>query len=532
MFVDSYSIQPDESINCDLCIIGSGAAGLTIANEFNGFGVKVFLLESGSLKYQKAAQELNKGEIASEYHPPLERDRLRNFGGTTTVWGGRCVPFDALDFERRSHVKYSGWPITRKDLDPFYARAHEYLDLGEYNYTTVEESDQLVTTSQLITDNLDYPPYLVETNYKFSLPTNFNYKYYKTIKQSTNVTAFLNATSLYLISEKEKYVEKILVSTLSKKRFFIQAKHFVLAAGGLETTRLLLLSNALNGTKKFGDGHNLLGRFYMGHLNSKVVIQFTNQLSWNYEINPEGIYCQRALAISKSAQRLHRLLNLRAVADRPELSDPKHGSSILSSTYLAKKIREKTFNPHHLAGHCRNLCGDAKNLPSFIYKMLAQRMLSKRKLPSVIYDDGSNCYTFRLDSEQAPHPENRLTLSEQKDRFGLNQIKVNWRFSAQDIQSLQKSVGLMGQFLKERGLGNLRSGPTTPSLSGGHHLGTTRMANSPLEGVVDGHCQVYGMNNLYIASSSVFTTSSYANPTLTIVALAIRLAERLKSFYR
>ena len=530
MLVDSYSIQADEIINCDLCIVGSGAAGLAIANEFNGSRTKVFVLESGSLKDEKAYQQLNRGEIKWGNHPPLERDRRRNFGGTTTVWGGRCVPFDELDFERRSHVKYSGWPITRKDLEPYYARAHWYLDLGDYNYTSLGEQYKSLLSQSSITNDFDFSPCLVETNYRFSLPTNFHHKYYKLLKRSRNVTIFLNGTCLYLNSEPEKkYLEQILVSTLSNRRFYIQAKYFVLAAGGLETTRLLLLSNAINGTQKFGNGHDWLGKFYMSHLSYNVEIQLFHELVWDYQINSEGIYCQPALAISEARQRAHQLLNLRAFIARPDLRDPKHGSSILSATYLAKKIRAQTLGLDDLTSHFRNLLLDAKNLPFFFYKMLSKRIFSQRKLPSVIFHNGSNCYNFQIDSEQVPNPESYITLSEQKDCFGLNRLQVNWRLSEQDIQSTHRAVKLMGQFLKDGNLGKLSSLPTGPTLRVGHHLGTTRMANSPKDGVVDENCRVYGLNNLYVASSSVFPTSSYANPTLTIVALAIRLADRLKN---
>lgn len=529
MLIDASTIQPDDTLNCDICIVGSGAAGIAIANELDGISTKVILLESGSLKYKKSYQELNQGEVAIGNHPPLERDRRRVFGGTTTIWGGRCVPFDAIDFEQRNYVKYSGWPITKTDLDPYYIRAHSYLDLGSYNYDFFYESNKSIFFQDQIHNILSSGNDILETYYRFSIPTNFNHKYLNVLKRSKNVIVVSNATCLYLESQNEKeYIEKILGSTLSQKRFYVKANCFVLATGGLETTKLLLLSNIVNNTSKFGN-ENLLGKFYMGHLNYKIDIQYFDSIRWDYRINNEGIYFQPAFAISNGTQKRNKLLNLRVVIDRPDTKNPQHKSSVLSSIYLVQKLSTGVLKFSESIDHFKNLVIDFKSLPGFTYRILTKQLLSSRKLPSVIFNNGSNCYTYRIDSEQAPNPQSYLSLSRQKDKFNLNQIQVNWNFTHQDVSSAQKSVELIDRFLQNNQCGKVISFPTCPTIAGGHHLGTTRMGTSPTNGIVDENCQVFGISNLFISSGSIFTTSSYANPTLTIVALALRLADHLKS---
>ena len=528
MLINAKRIASDESLTCDICIVGAGAAGIAIAQEFEGTDIKVLLLESGGLRPQVHREDLNKGKVCGEHHP-LEEYRRRHFGGTTSAWGGRCIPFDTLDFEERDGVPHSGWPIDKATLLPYYQRAHDYLDLGAFAYSINETAlSATALISEFRSDKISIDPI-----YLFSKPTDFGKKYYSSLKKSNNITVLLEANCLSCqLDEAGSQVESLSVAAVPSRPFEVVAKQFILAAGGLEVTRLLLASNESH-KNGIGNSYDLLGRFYMGHINSHVDVQFeaNRKIRWDYEKTDEGVFFQRAIAIPEEQQKRHHLLNQRAFVERPDITSPGLGSSVLSATYLAKSwaSRKKIEAP---TGHIKNILLDTASLLGFSYKWITQRILSERKLPSAIAYSPNNRYTLRIDSEQTPNPSSRVGLSQDKDDFGMNRLTVDWRYCKQDIESVQSSVALIAEALSKEQAGHLCSElEVSISPQGGHHLGTTRMSSSPKRGVVNQDCQIHDIANLYIASSSVFTTSSYANPTLTIVALAIRLADQIKRFY-
>jgi choline dehydrogenase-like flavoprotein len=527
MIIDARSIAENEILDCDICIVGAGAAGITLAHEFCNLDMKILLLESGGIKYDQRLDLLNQGEVDLATHSSLEENRRRQLGGVTTVWGGRCVPFDESDFEYQSHIPYSGWPITKKDLDPYYKLAHTYCELGDYNYA-VDDSKSMIP-------GLNSADISTKQLYLFSPPTDFGKQYLNTLKNAQNINLLLNANCLNIVTDETgNSVNYLNVSSLRRNHFMVQAKHYVLATGGLEVTRLLLLSNNVH-KQGIGNRFNLLGRYYMGHLNSYLQVKFSENLPiiWDYQRLLNGRYYQHSIAIREDKRKQYGLLNQRFFIERPNFSDPSHQSSILSATYLAKSwfTRQKSYQD--LAAHLKNIVFDPQGMGVFCYKWMTKRILSKNKLPSVIIENKSNLYTFRMDSEQIPNPNSQVTLSERKDSFGLNQLKVEWQYSELDILSIEKSVQILNQALENCSLGKVQSViRIAPKPQAGHHLGTTRMSSTPQNGVVDENCKVHDISNLYIASSSVFTTSSYANPTLTVVALAIRLGDHIKQLYR
>ncbi len=533
MIIDGRSVAEAEILDCDVCIVGAGAAGITLAHELSNQDVKVFLLESGGLKYEQSLESLNQGEVDLKSHTTLEEYRRRHLGGATTAWGGRCVPFDQSDFECQSHIPYSGWPITKKDLDPYYERAHTYCEIGAYNYSVSNifastENPKLMIPSLKSED-------VSEQLYLFSPPTNFGKRYLDILKNSQNINLILYANCLNIATDENgSSVQHLNVASLRKNMFMVRAQHYILATGGLEVTRLLLLSRDVH-TQGIGNRFNLLGRYYMSHINSKIQVQFSEKepIIWDYQQFPNGTYYQHSIAIREDKRKQYGLLNQRFFVERPNFSDPSHQSSILSATYLAKSLINRQKISQDFAAHIKNIVVDPQSILSFLYKWITQRTLSKNKLPSVIVGSKSNLYTLRMDSEQTPNPNSQVTLSDRKDCFGLNQLKVDWHCSELDISSIQKSVQILNYALDNCGVGKVVSVPKIGSVpQGGHHLGTTRMSSTPENGVVDENCKVHDLNNLYVASSSVFVTSSYANPTLTVVALAIRLADHIKHFYR
>ncbi|MBD2359406.1 GMC family oxidoreductase [Tolypothrix sp. FACHB-123] len=533
MLIDARKLTADETINCDICIVGAGAAGITLAYELCDTGMEVVLLESGGMKFEDNTQDLNKGDVNLKVHGPLEEYRRRQFGGATTAWGGRCVPFDEIDFETRSYVPHSGWPITKRDLDPYYARAHVYCDIGAYTYDVKEVfSDH--NSQQSMIPGLKSEEIELNKLYRFSPPTNFGKKYIDKLKKSRNIKIFLYANCLKIITDDEgNNVSHLKVGTLLKNECYFYAKQYILALGGLEVTRLLLLSNDVH-SQGIGNHSNLLGRFYMCHFAHYAEVQFTSQdVLIGYEKTSEGVYCQRAITVNEEIQRQQQLLNMRAFMERPNPSDPSHNNGTLSGTYLALSLFNKKIPDHNLLAHLKNIVFDFNDVLIFSQKWIAQKKFGKRKLPAVIFKNNGNIYNLRIDTEQVPNPDSRVTLSDNLDSFGLNRLKVDWQYTDLDVQNMSKTTKLIEQALINSGVGKIRVLPNSNLKAlKGHHIGTTRMASTPNSGVVDENCKVYGLNNLYIASSSVFPTSSYANPTLTLLAITLRLADHIKSFYR
>jgi choline dehydrogenase-like flavoprotein len=550
MITDSRQLLPDETIRCDVCIVGGGAAGIALAHELRHSGLSVAVLESGGTKFENETHDLSKGEVVDpESHGPLEEYRRRRLGGATTAWGGRCVPFDAVDFMPRSFVPHSGWPITRRDLDPYYARAHVYCDLGAYTYD-VREALPAPARDRPMIPGFSSEEVSADQLYLFSPPTNFGKKFTDELRGAASVTVFLYSNALKLVTNAEgTAVVRIEAASSPDRRHTVIAKRYVLAGGGLEVTRLMLASDDVH-SRGIGNQHDLLGRFYMCHVIHHVNVEIASaDVIWDYEKTAGGAYCQRTLAIREEAQARHEVLNHRARFEHPDISDPSHGSGVLSATYVAKTILTSLSQNRFLSDqvntlskgtqdkafvrpvdHVKNLMLDAGGVFRFSRRWLNERVLSERKLPSVVLQSEANTYTLRIDAEQAPNPSSRLTLGADRDGLGMRRLRVDWRHTGLDVQSLRRTGEVLGEALVRSRAGRVLSSPDlAPKATGGHHIGTTKMADDPRQGVVDANCQVHGVENLYIASSSVFPTSSYANPTLTIIAMTLRLADYLKS---
>lgn len=532
MIIDGRSIAEGETLDCDICIVGGGAAGITLAHEFSNQDMKVILLESGGLKYEQSLESLNQGEVDRKTHTTLEEYRRRHLGGATTAWGGRCIPFDESDFEYQSHIPYSGWPITKKDLAPYYERANTYCEIGAYNYSVKNIFPDIEDSKSMI-PGLKSEDISLEQLYLFSPPTNFGKRYLDILKKSGNINVVLYANCLNIATDENgSKVEYLNVSSLRKNKFIVRAQRYILATGGLEVTRLLLLSRDVH-KQGIGNRFNLLGRYYMGHLSAFINVQFSDKkpIVWDYQQLPNGTFYQHSIAIREDKRREYGLLNQRFFMYRPNFTDPSHQNSILSAAYLAKSLIKKT-KVVDFGEHIKNIVVDTPGMLDFSYKWITKRILSKHKLPSVLVENKSHIHTLRIDSEQVPNPNSQVSLSDKKDIFGLNQLKVDWRSSELDIVSIEKSIEVFQQALEKSGVGKVVSVPRISSApQGGHHLGTTRMSSVPQHGVVDENCKVHDVSNLYIASSSVFTTASYANPTLTVLALAIRLADHITAVF-
>ena len=543
---DARKVDEDGRLDCDVCIVGGGAAGITLALELARSSLSVILLESGDWKPYASTQELYEGQLENgSLHDPPQLHRQRRFGGTTAIWSGRCVPFDPIDFEPRDYVPHSGWPFGLDALATYYRQANAICEAGQFAYRVADAlpgaARQMIEgfTSDLVeTDGLE----------RFSRPTNFARRYRDRLERAQNLRVILGGSCIHVAARRDSAeVDHLAASTLEGRRFTIGARRFVLATGGLEVTRLLLASRDVY-RDGMGNERDLVGRFYMCHIAGRL-----GQLVFNaaqargfhgYERSPDGIYCRRRFQLAADVQRSLGIGNLIARLHHPGISDPLHRTGPLSVLYLARRLVPPQFRKRVNDAepswalwmrHVRNVLADPLDTTRFFSHWLLRRTLASRKFPSVVVSPRSQCYTLDFHAEQVPDPNSRITLTDQCDRFGMPRLCIDWRYTPLDVRTVGQSFRVIAEELERTNIARLTFADDKVERAivhegayGGHHIGTTRMSDSPALGVVDRDCRVHGLANLYIASSSVFPTSSQANPTLTIVALALRLADHLK----
>src|SRR5579883_68210 len=263
MFIDARQIPSGSVIDCGLCIVGAGAAGITLAHRLRDSGIDLCLLESGGLALDWKTQSLGQGTNLGQAYSDLESCQLRYFGGNTNAWGGWMRPLDDIDFEYRPWVEHSGWPFSPSELAPYYDAAHRLCEVTDTDYDVRAAVEKLGSRdAQLI----PFEDAKLETVlYRFSPPTRFGQTYRDAVRSAGNIRCLTHATALAIkTSPDASRAERLTVGCLSGARFEVAAKLFVLAAGAIENARLLLLSNdvAANG---LGNSHDLVGRYFMDH---------------------------------------------------------------------------------------------------------------------------------------------------------------------------------------------------------------------------------------------------------------------------
>jgi choline dehydrogenase-like flavoprotein len=526
-----------------ICIVGAGAAGIALACELDGCGLSVLLLEAGGLRPDaRLSDDMYRGTATPPHPNPAEFRRVV-FGGTTGIWGGRCVPFDPIDFEARDYVSESGWPISYEDVARYYPRAMSYCHAGVFDFSV---QGSLGNAPPTIPGLDDAGVLLADRVERYSLPTDFGRSYRARIARSANVTALLHARCVGIIRQPgQERVDAVEVVDPSGRRHRVEATVFVLAMGGMETTRLLLNTNE-NGPA-LGNRSDRLGRYYACHFENVVgrLVATRGPVAFDFEKTRDGVYCRRKMQFSARAQREHNLLNMAFRLHFPAYSDAAHGSPVLSAIFLAKSALIPEYRAILQQGpeaavtsparaHLRNIALGLPGLGHFAWQWVFLRNLARRKLPYTLVRNRDGSYPLEFNSEQTPLASSRITLTDDTDSDGLKRLRVDWRFSQDDAGAAHRGFRLLQQILEksscrleldDAGLAQSigRSAPL-----GGHHIGTTRMAATPGLGVVDRNCALFEAPNLFVASASVFCTSSHANPTLTIVALALRLADHLK----
>ena len=503
-------------IDCDLCVAGAGAAGIALALEFMNRRDRVVVLESGGLDYEEATQELYAGrsDLGMEYFP-LETARVRVFGGSTTHWGGMCTRLDPIDFAKRDWVPYSGWPIDHRDLDPYYARAHVWLELGEYDYDR----------PSIAPPGTEFLPFsedrVRQKMWRYSMPpTDFGATYRSQLADAENIDVLLHANLVEIeTTENAGEVTAFRIATLDGRSARIRARTYVLALGGVETARMLLCNDRVI-TAGLGNQHDLVGRFFMEHIGIlPAEVLDLKQDGWQraYDDLVHGERQVRCgLTASFEAQEQEEILNSMLMFGQRNVVRPQ-SVGYRSLAEIRKHVTQGEF-PEDLGEHLYNMITDIDGLVRGLYE----------KVDSSVF--------IGMEAEQSPNPDSRVVLGTERDQLGLRRANLDWRPSELDRRSVRKLLELTAQELARMDVGRLRieNWIMEDDWSGNarghyHHMGTARMASDPSQGVVNADCQVFGTDNLYIAGSSVFPTGGCANPTLTLVALTLRLADHLQA---
>ncbi len=505
--IERLSGKGSKVYETDVCIIGAGAAGITLARELANTDVQCLLLESGDFELDVDTQRLADAEQAG-----LQSNRvcrLRYFGGTTNHWGGWCAPLNEQDFAERAWVPYSGWPISFSDVEKYYPAAQAICELGAYRYTPQALSTNERDFARFSTERL------TARFYQFSdPPTRFGATYRDELKAASNITLLLQANVISLEADADAdHVHAAKLRALDGSIGEVRARRFVLACGAVENARLLLLSNGVE-PGGLGNRNGLVGRYFMQHPHLAAATLQTGEvdaLEFLFAKHTAGDATVRAsLSPSAAEQAERRMLNCAATLDRTP--DPVTGYGALR--YVWRDLRKGQW-PEDLAARIRRALGDPSSIA-----------------------DSDQLMTLYMRSEQAPHPDSRVTLSDAVDALGLRRARIDWRLTDTDRRTIAEGAEAIGDALSDMGLGRVRLAPwlleanadwPTELWGGCHHMGTTRMSHTAESGVVDQQCRVHGVDNLYVAGSSVFPTGGYANPTLTIVALALRLAEHLRA---
>lgn len=519
MLKDLRDLPQDATIQADLCIIGAGAAGITLARRLRGQGHRVLLLESGGFEYSAQVQDLYKGRLTGLPYIPLETARLRYFGGTTMHWEGMCVPLMPLDFDRRSAVPDSGWPISYDDVARYYGEAQEVCQLGPLRY---DLSDWLDPEARL--------PDLSRVQsrvFQFGPPTRFGTVYRQELVNAEDVTILLHANvTEIMVDDGGEVVSGLRLATLDGTTATARAGRYVLACGGIENPRLLLSSDQVH-TAGIGNSHDTVGRYFMEHFETwPVNIAMTmpkEKVQPYFGFNVEGLYLKPCMVLEPKVQEELGVANGGATLDSVAYHEDVTGFVALRR--LLNGVRKGDLDEA------------LETLPLILADLDDVAEGTWRKLNGQRYrplaGDG-HAVSVKIYGEQVPNPDSRVMLGDDRDVLGMRRPVLDWRLTDLDRHTAVTSARVIGEGLAGEGAGRARMAEWVEdegwpdSLEGGmHHIGTTRMSANPRHGVVDGDCRVHGMRNLYIAGSSVFPTCGYANPTLTIVAMALRLADHL-----
>lgn len=537
MFCDARRTDEGQVLRSTVCIIGGGPAGLTLALEFERRGIDTIVLESGGFKPDEATMDLHRGENAGLPYEFGDGFRSRFLGGGSNCWGGWCRPLEEHDLQVRDWVPHSGWPLRRDELMPYYERAHAVLSLGPVNFDVdhwvraIDRPDvrRMPLPSGRVVDSIS----------QFSRPTRFGRHFRGELKRGRHIRIFLHANVTDIETDATGQTARcVRVQTLSGRKFSVAARQFVLATGGIENARLLLACNKQH-ANGLGNANDLVGRYFMEH--PRLVLHRVNfKPQWlrnklydikfhylNRAVSAGGTHIAAQMALTEQTQRREGLLNGRiwfwsvfpgehtAAADAivrmkhrlHRKVDPQHGFWRDLATMAAQPFDSINFIA-------------ARQMPVWFMKEMQFRLIKQAQIQMIC--------------EPPPNPDSRVSLSSSRDLLGMPRVRVEWRLDEAVKRTFDRSMEILADELRLADVADVTLDPPLQgrdwpaSLEGTwHHMGTTRMHDSPRQGVVDRNSRIHGMSNMYVAGSSVFPTAGANFPTFTLVALSLRLADHL-----
>lgn len=538
MIVDGSTLPPEFETEHDLCVVGSGIAGMLLVMELAQTYKDICIIESGAWKPDDATQSLY--SLNSVGYPIRKnyQSRIRYFGGSCNIWAGRAMSYNESDLMPRPWLNSVSWPIDFAALDRYYASAAGYLNLPSYEKLKPETWQSKLS---------DFEMSLVHSeNFKTNIslfakaPARFGYKtkYFKEVKNSTKITLYINSNVVNLrLSDSLSHVAYLDVACLSGVRYTIKPKKVVLACGGLENTRILMASDKQM-PGGIGNQNGLLGRYYMDHPRAvfgRVKLTKKIKLDHLLGIPVTGGKMQLGIALSDKIQAREALLNNYLTLE-PCYSI---GSMELYESFvkLMKRLLRKGYSGKRF---------DFKNqemaeVPEMIYLLTPKELLPHfmyytyyrySRIAKNVFTNLTHLSIVNY-SEQEPNIASRVYLDDEKDYLGMPKLVLDWKISDRSLKSSLRLMHLLDEHFRRYEEGHIEQDLTKikelPFTDASHHLGTTRMSADAKTGVVDANCKVHGVDNLYISGSSVFPTAGHANPTLTIAAMSLRLADYMKA---
>lgn len=532
----------------DLCVVGSGPIGLAVATRAARAGLRVLVVESGAAQPEPEIQALGDADVDPDRHDDMAIATARRLGGTSNLWGARAIPFDPIDFEPRDWIG-ARWPIGYADLAAYLPDAVAATASGAPVY---EEpfGDDPVGRAFAAAD----PAFRADAIERWANRQRAQDIHQAAIDADPRLTVLTGVTATGL-----RFAENGRVAALEVRdsrdgaAATLPIRELVLAAGGVETTRLLLAAQRA-APDRFGGVDGPLGRYYQGHLVGEIAqIRFARPelaRAFDFRVDAHGSYVRRRIVASASTQRAHRLLNCAFWPVVPRLGHAAHRSAILSMIYLvmragpvarlvvAEKIRRMSFTSEDsgLAAHLLNVLRGGPQAAAFGVDFLRKRFDKRTRLPGLFVRNPAGRYGLSYHSEQLPNPDSRVMLTDRTDRLGLPRVAIDLRFLPEDAEATLRQHALLEGWLRDAGLARLdyqqpaeerAAAILAQARHGTHQIGLARMGATRREGVVDGYGTTFDSPNLHLATTAVLPTSGQANPTLTALALGLRLVDRV-----
>ncbi|MFE3836206.1 GMC oxidoreductase [Pseudogemmobacter sonorensis] len=539
MTPDPFEMTPERF---DIAIVGSGPVGLALAWRLRGSGLRIAVVEAGGRKHLPAdeAQTLAATRKTPPGHPEAHMYRRRMLGGASTVWGGRCLHYDEIDFLPNGNR--IGWPIAKGDVDPHIGPALEFLEAGENLYDeTAFDLQQVWGEAEAGVD--------FDRIERFSPPTDVWSRYGAELR-AAGITVLHDTvvTGIALDAASGRATGLALRAALTDAEARLDAGRVILAGGGIETARLLLSSRALR-PEGLGNARDLVGRHYMTHLIGDIgTLHYAPEVSdekLDYRLTSDGVYARSVMRLSERTRAEAGLPSILWRPNIPPVWDPSHRNAILSAMHFAKRLAQREYAERldkqgggagagsrgGMLRHGRNILADPLTLAGFARTWIGKRILARRKLPSVFLRHPERRYPMEMNAEQYPDPASRIALSDRLDRHGMPLITLDWRAGKGTIEGIAASLAILRDRVMRSGIGRFDFDPEAIAdhlvPQGGHHIGTARMGATPETGVVDRDGALFDCPNVHVAGSAVFPTSGCVNPTLLAVALAFRLGEHI-----